>query len=64
MMPKPGDVCESCRPRWEKKNKEPKVLVASTGKTNKGEYVTLCPYCDGGAVDITKLDLHDPLQDA
>jgi CDGSH-type Zn-finger protein len=64
-MPKPGDVCDGCRERWEDKGKEPLILVASSGKTkNKDEVVTLCPYCDGDTIKISKLDNHDPLQDA
>ena len=61
-MPKPGDVRESCRPRGEDLNKEPKVLFEATGKTEvKKDQVLLCPYCDGDAVKVTKKNLHDPL---
>lgn len=63
-MPKPGDVCESCREKWEDKGKEPKVLVASSGANLKGEPIPLCPFCDGDAVKITKKNRHDPLQDS
>ncbi len=64
-MPKAGDVCESCRERWENKGKEPLILSAATGKTaNKESEVLLCSWCDGDAIKITKLNKHDPSQDA
>lgn len=59
MAQKAGDVCANCQPRWEGKGKEPKVLVAATGKTeSKGIVVPLCPYCDGDAIKIDKLGNH------
>ena len=59
MGQKVGDVCSSCQARWESKGKEPKVLVAASGRTDKkGIVVPLCPYCDGGAIKIDKLGNH------
>lgn len=55
-MQKVGDVCDNCRPRWEAKQKEPKVLqVAANTTTKKGIKVPLCPYCDGDALSIINL---------
>ena len=49
MPAKAGDLCESCKPRWEHTNKPPVKLV----KLPSGFVV--CPYCDGGAiVDIAQ----------
>lgn len=45
-MQKVGDVCENCRPRWEKQEKEPRVLQR-LGKTQGGHIVPACPFCDG-----------------
>lgn len=54
-MPKAGDVCENCRPRWEKQGLEPKTLERAKGTTEKKRYVvTLCPWCDGDAAAISK----------
>lgn len=54
-MQKVGDVCESCRPRWEKQEREPKVLQKACETTkNKRLVVSLCPYCDGDAVLISE----------
>lgn len=60
-----GDVCEECKPRWERKKIEPQVLVAASGKTEvKGEVVPLCPWCDGNAVKVSELGNHDGLEPA
>lgn len=66
MPQKVGDVCEECKDRWEGREQEPKVLVKADGVTqNRKMIVPLCPYCDGGAVEITALGNHeDPLEAA
>lgn len=64
-MQKVGDVCETCRERWEKKGKEPKVLKRLSGVSqNHKTIVPVCEYCDGDALKVTALDNHDPLSPA
>lgn len=65
MPQKPGDVCENCRVRWEKKQLEPKVLQRASGTTmNKKFLVPLCEYCDGPALSISQIGNHEPPMEA
>lgn len=45
--PEAGDICETCRERWEARNQPPKRLVALPTLTEVGLNVVVCPYCDG-----------------
>ena len=45
-MQKVGDICDNCRPKWEKKKVEPRVLQR-LGETESGAVVPACTYCDG-----------------
>lgn len=71
-MQKPGDVCENCKERWERKKVEPKVLVKAPNSTqNKKLVVAICPWCDGGdehgnggILGIMALGNHDDLEPA
>lgn len=53
-MQKAGDVCESCRERWERKKKEPKVLRSLNDALHKDTKVVACPYCDGTTLETFK----------
>lgn len=58
-MQKVGDVCENCRPRWEKRKKEPKVLQRIGSTEHHGMIVPACEYCDGAAIEIYRAQKHD-----
>lgn len=66
MPQKVGDVCENCKEYWERKKKEPMILVSAAQSTqNKKMIVPLCPHCDGAAVEVVALGNHeDPLEPA
>jgi len=49
-MQKIGDVCDSCRERWETQGKEPKVLVHVNRTIQKSLPVPVCTYCDGDEI--------------
>jgi uncharacterized protein with PIN domain len=49
---KPGDVCESCKERWEKIGKPPKVLIGLPSYTMRyHSEIAICPYCDSDQIE-------------
>lgn len=48
-----GEICESCRERWEKENMACQVLTNLPEVTDKyHEKVAVCSYCDGPTLKI------------
>lgn len=48
-----GEVCESCKPRWEERDMPFQVLVAGPESTNvHHEKIVFCSYCDGPALEL------------
>lgn len=45
-----GDICESCRPRWEKKKRPGKRLIELPALTDFGLKILVCPFCDGDPI--------------
>jgi hypothetical protein len=53
---KVGDVCEVCRPFWEHREQEPKVLQKLGETIEKKIVVVGCEFCDGDALKVAALD--------
>ena len=48
-----GDICESCKERWEKAHRSTIALIALPSFTMRYHTaVAVCPYCDGPVHDI------------
>lgn len=50
VLPKPGDICQSCLPFWESRNRSHGIrLIALDSKTTDQKQIPIvvCPWCDG-----------------
>lgn len=64
-MQKVGEICETCLPFWESKDKEGRKLKQLPGTTmNKHLVVPVCTFCDGNTLKIARQGNHTwPLDD-
>lgn len=48
-----GEICDSCRERWEGQRSKPRKLVNLPEVTEVyRQKVAVCPYCDGPCLEI------------
>lgn len=49
ILPKPGDICQSCAPYWAKRGKPARYLIAVDQKVTEKKSIPIvcCPWCDG-----------------